>query len=195
MISSIHFAKRRLCSPTNLQNKLRKTETWNIYIKTCALLSIFKAFSNTQCKCKNRTSTIYLSLFSSISICNHNHCNSSKEKCNIQVFHDITKAAARLCVLVCNPFARSAGIFWPLPPASCSASLCVLRPAAPASASYLQPVPHASSLCLMPPTSGWTSWARYFFTRTRSNQSNQLKSAWTTPPHIANSALQLRGLL
>ena len=27
------------------------------------------------------------------------------------VFHDITKAAARLCVLVCNPFARSAGIF------------------------------------------------------------------------------------
>ena len=30
------------------------------------------------------------------------------------VFHDITKAAARLCVLVCNPFARSAGIFFKL---------------------------------------------------------------------------------
>ena len=28
------------------------------------------------------------------------------------LLHDITKAAARLCVLVCNPFARSAGIFF-----------------------------------------------------------------------------------
>ena len=41
------------------------------------------------------------------------------------LLHDITKAAARLCVLVCNPFARSAGIFSGLHHKGVQVSECV----------------------------------------------------------------------